>query len=480
MNRTFSFIALCFAVFVLGSYNCAAAASVKLSGRILNRESDSIKISFNESRLAYFPQVFYAVLDKKGNFNLTFPVPAGSYTQVEFNHGRHLADMMLTADDSIFVSIDVSNFDRTITYSGRGSQVCNFVAQHTLSRGRLNGYSMKLRSHIEKEPDAFLKAIQAEQEQESNYLNKNKIGLPVPFIRYWTAFHTYYNYFFMQQYPTVHEMVKLHRYTDTIPAENYTALSAMKDEFNDDLLQVPSYLLYLTGIFEVRLKQSGYAFPLSEPENAARFLDSINTLAYKVLPDKSGQYFVAQSLYARIKRQDIDRTHREFSAFDKRWPESEYRELLAAQIKVTERLAPGQPAPDFELATTDGKHIKLSDLKGKAVYIGFWATWCKQCVGEMRLAEQKVKSVLANKPVEFVYVSLDEDTAAAKVLLQHLKLENNFAWTTGGWYAPIVAQYGVQSLPAYFLVNPEGNFAVQTPPSPPQTIDLIVAISKLY
>ncbi|MDH4029141.1 MAG: redoxin domain-containing protein, partial [Nitrospirota bacterium] len=54
--------------------------------------------------------------------------------------------------------------------------------------------------------------------------------------------------------------------------------------------------------------------------------------------------------------------------------------FLLPEKKVYEEVAAiGSPAPDFEYADSEGRIWKLSDLRGKVVFINFWATWCATC-----------------------------------------------------------------------------------------------------
>ena len=46
-------------------------------------------------------------------------------------------------------------------------------------------------------------------------------------------------------------------------------------------------------------------------------------------------------------------------------------------------LQPGDPAPDYAAATLAGDSISLSDLRGRAVLLNVWATWCPPCIEEM-------------------------------------------------------------------------------------------------
>lgn len=452
---------------------------VKLQGKIANAASDSVEVTFNSNYLAYYPQRFSARLDKNGKFSMSFPVPSGVYTIVQLQHGNSIADIIVQPADSLQIAVDAKHFDSTVRYTGRGANTQNFLSAYVLKKGRINQYSLRLRSLLTKDPADFIREIDAAYAGEEAIAKKWAPALPPSFVSYWNAFHRYYNYFVLEQYPQARQMVASRRYTDTISDEYYKVVEKLPFLYNDSFLQVPSYLLYLTGVLEVKLKSTGYTWHGKDTTRMRNFEDSVYKLAIAQMPAGSKEYYLAQSLYGRARTQPLWRSETQFAYFKKNWPASGYLPLLEKQVGIARRLAPGQPAPDIEINTPDGRKMHLSDLKGKVVYLGFWAEWCKQCVGEM-ISERMVKDLIRKKPLEFVYVSMGSDTTLANQLIERYRLDGLHTRISGVWQAKEVELYGVQSIPAYYLIDEDGKFAMQIPPSPQQTNDLVIAIEKLF
>lgn len=82
--------------------------------------------------------------------------------------------------------------------------------------------------------------------------------------------------------------------------------------------------------------------------------------------------------------------------------------IVMGQKEKYEPVVPGTVAPDFELPDLEGKPHKLSDYRGKVVFLNFWATWCKPCAEEIP-SMQRLNENLEAFPFAIVAVSVDKD-----------------------------------------------------------------------
>ncbi len=110
-------------------------------------------------------------------------------------------------------------------------------------------------------------------------------------------------------------------------------------------------------------------------------------------------------------------------------------------------------AADFSLSTSDGKTLKLSDLKGKVVILDFWATWCPPCrKGIPDLIDLKKR--YGTKGVEIVGISVDQETKPDVVpFIKDYGINYPVVYADNG----IVINYGgIRAIPTTFVIDREG------------------------
>lgn len=92
--------------------------------------------------------------------------------------------------------------------------------------------------------------------------------------------------------------------------------------------------------------------------------------------------------------------------------------VLMVILGQRQKFAPvleGSTAPDFTLPDLKGKMVKLSDYKGKVVFLNFWATWCKPCEEEIP-SMQIMYDVLKKQSQNFVLLAVSVDSKGPDVV----------------------------------------------------------------
>lgn len=111
----------------------------------------------------------------------------------------------------------------------------------------------------------------------------------------------------------------------------------------------------------------------------------------------------------------------------------------------------GALAPDFDWNAADGKVVRLSDLRAKAVVINFWATWCQPCRQEMPALNRVASS---SQDVIFLEVDLQEAGDKVRPFFDELALDRLTPLLDPD--GATTRRYGVLSVPSTFFVDRQG------------------------
>jgi len=112
----------------------------------------------------------------------------------------------------------------------------------------------------------------------------------------------------------------------------------------------------------------------------------------------------------------------------------------------------GRKAPDFTLKDLDGNSVRLNDLRGKVVFLNFWATWCPPCRAEMPDIEE-VHQKYRGQDVVVLGIDIQESLDKVRGFVE----DGGYSWTmlldsTG----KIAITYKVRAIPTSYFIDREG------------------------
>ncbi len=170
--------------------------------------------------------------------------------------------------------------------------------------------------------------------------------------------------------------------------------------------------------------------------------------------------YAARPYWSPRKNLEPDRVNSLLSPMSAAFKQLPAMTMLGQSVQTALKTKPGKQAMDFTLLDTAGKAVKLSDFKGKIVFLDFWASWCVPCRKEnpnvlKQYAKYKDKGLVVlsvsldnqDKRAEWLK-AISDDAINAFVHVSELK----------GFASKPAVLYDIKSIPTNFIIDAEGKF----------------------
>ncbi|MGJ7031977.1 TlpA family protein disulfide reductase [Niabella hirudinis] len=131
--------------------------------------------------------------------------------------------------------------------------------------------------------------------------------------------------------------------------------------------------------------------------------------------------------------------------------------LFQPKVTAIKALPPDAAASSVQFTTATGETHTPESLKGKVVFINFWATWCPPCIAEMPAINELYASFKDNPGIVFLLVDADQDLPKATSFIK----EKQFNLPVSGFRGAVPASWYGGTLPTTVVLDKAGSVVYQ-------------------
>lgn len=173
------------------------------------------------------------------------------------------------------------------------------------------------------------------------------------------------------------------------------------------------------------------------------------------------EYLLSSTIYPYVKSEGYDGAAKLVACFRDNVTQPLYTVPFEAECAKWERVLPGKKAFDFNYSDINGKRVRLSEFKGRNVFIDVWATWCVPCCHEIpyvKALEHKYKDIV------FISLSIDKDRKAWSDKVTNDKMEGIQIHFENN--RDFIDWFNITSIPRFIIIDAEGNVIDASAPKP--------------
>ncbi len=440
----------------------AQAQRAILMGKVDNPQSKLIKVNYESDLLDGSDMLFEADLDQKSEY--IFVLPVEGVTVVNLYYNKNNIKLLIKPGDQVTLNFSSAGFENNTQFLGEDGGPANEMyhaynkefklLSHQYRSVFVGGYSIperilnKMKSAGPAEFESFAKAS---QQNESNFYLRGleQYNPSVEAAEFMSSMIEYKWALMMLRYPEVNKSnFKIEdSYYDFLQTVNLSNESAIGIKEYHGFLDI-----FMEHFYQDALKEQGLQDGTFEEKYHLidRFFDG-----------KVQDYALAQLLMRKVNRNNYGEIAHLFDNYTITATTEKPLKTIRNAIKRLNQFGEGTLAPQFELTDAYGTARRLSDYRGKMVYLSFWASWCKPCIAEINESRNN-RSALTNDDIVFLYISVDrtnEKWVAGRT--KHTPEDTNLWAGTGK--SGVERDYEVSSLPRYFLIDRNGRFVTNVP-----------------
>lgn len=442
----------------------ATSQTVVFTGKLLNADGDSIEL-FHLDGTGNDRSLGKAPVDDDGVFYMKTEI----FKEGEYNwrYGSESTAVYFTPGDSLHVTQDITQFDETIKYTGTNPAPSNYLAQYFLrfmDSDRLDNFIPALMQNAitAMEPGPYLHFADSLTGLQLAYLDKWKELLSEKFYEREVAKYIFSPVYIKTMYPLIRNYYAENQEgvePVTVPDSYYNFLEEM--QFNrDDLTDLPQYM----NAADFKLKRFNLTtLGFDQPSDSIQFVQIFNNaanVAAGATVDRL-RFDIISDLFYYQDASKLSNLKNLFMASD---ADQTLKDRLKAIYEEAITLSKGKPAPDFKLKNEMNEEVSLADLRGKVIYLDFWASWCGPCINEFNYVGM-VKEKVEGKDIVFLYISIDDQEDAWRVGMEKHQLSGIHLWVPG-FQHPLPQAYMVRGIPKYMIIDREGLIYDAHPPRP--------------
>ncbi len=386
-------------------------------------------------------------------------------------------ELLLNKGFKLMLEIDATGNPKNNRIKGVGAEMCTYYNQKIeFNQTFQSGYGRLLRAP----KDTFLAKLN-QYEKNSLSLIETKLktikNVPADYLEK-EKFSLKYNVYRMKTYLAYSQINRF---------QNDSIISQFNDKYFEFLKTVPftktttetrgSYNGFINVLVDYYVARNSKGAKL---DDSTKFKHKYQIYKSMFKPGELRNFQMYDLLFLNNSRATESWYENAVNDFNKISTNDSLKNEINNILEVRKKMAKGKQAYDFTVYDIDGKSHKLSDFKGKYVYIDTWATWCKPCVQQIPYLK-KVEDDYHGKNIVFISVSIDNDSTRWRKYVQNKNLTGHQFWVGNDKTKGYCKEFIVQGIPRFMFIDPDGKFIDASAPRPsmPELMTLFRTFKEL-